>query len=401
MTDKTDFVAPRPHNGDFIRGADVSSLLAVLRSGARFRDWDGETLGESVPENGAGFMRLLADAGANWVRLRVWNDPYDESGRAYGGGNNDLEVAITVGRWASDAGLRVLIDFHYSDFWADPGRQLCPKAWRGMDPAEKARALYDFTSESLDRFLEAGVDVGMVQVGNETSNALAGESRWEDITRLLSAGCRAVRDTGTRRCHPMLRAVHFESPQDRKYPRYAETLRNGGVEYEVFASSYYPEWHGTLENLTDQLRSVAEGFGVLVMVAETNSPWTDIDADGEGSEPVQTGYPADVEGQMREFEDVARAVRAVGKAGVGLFYWENAWIPAVDLTGLTGAALQSARRKAARLWETHGTGWTTRFAASYDPHSASARHYGPGMSGKAMFDFSGRPLESLRVFGKV
>ena len=135
---------------DFYRGMDVSAVLALENSGVKYYNFDGEE--QDV------FM-TLAQAGVNYIRLRVWNDPYDENGNSYGGGNNDVATAITLGQRATQYGMKVCIDFHYSDFWADPKKQFVPKAWEGMDIEEKSDALYHFTLESLTQILDAGVDV--------------------------------------------------------------------------------------------------------------------------------------------------------------------------------------------------------------------------------------------------
>ena len=165
-------------DGDFIRGMDVSSLKSILDSGATFKDYSGNTL------DGQGFMNLLASSGVNWIRLRVWNDPFDSNGNGYGGGNCDLEAAKIMGQWATKAGMKVLIDFHYSDFWADPGKQQVPKDWAGYSVDQKATAIYDYTYSSVQTLLNAGVDVGMVQIGNETTGAICGESGWENMATL-------------------------------------------------------------------------------------------------------------------------------------------------------------------------------------------------------------------------
>ena len=386
-TGKTDNVStplPEPVNAsiyvpyvtddeDFIRGTDVSSLLVVLNSGARFKDWEGNSLGESVEENGAGFMRLLAEAGCNWVRLRVWNDPYDENGKGYGGGNNDLASAVTMGKWATDAGMRVLIDFHYSDFWADPSRQLVPKAWEGMDIDEKAKALGDFTAESLRTLLDAGVDVGMVQVGNETTVGICGETEWPNMLKLYNAGCDAVHAAGD-----ILTCVHMESPQSADFDSIAQHLTDGGVKFDVFATSYYPQWHGTKENMAAKLKGIADKFGVKVMVAETRAPYTAEDGDGSNSN-APADYAVSPQGQALEYAEVAKAVHDIGPAGIGLFYWENAWIPVRNISQLTGAERAKAIEENRRIWDECGSG-------------------GPDMNNKAMFDFDGKPLESLNVF---
>ena len=109
-------------DANFITGVDVSSYLSEKNSGVNFYDFDGNELSNQ------GFFEFLKDCGVNYVRLRVWNDPTDENGNGYGGGNCDIDSAVKMGRWISNAGMKVLIDFHYSDFWADPGKQTAPKA---------------------------------------------------------------------------------------------------------------------------------------------------------------------------------------------------------------------------------------------------------------------------------
>ena len=173
---------------DFYRGMDVSAVLALENSGVKYYNFDGEE--QDV------FM-TLAQAGVNYIRLRVWNDPYDENGNGYGGGNNDVATAITLGQRATQYGMKVCIDFHYSDFWADPKKQFVPKAWEGMDIEEKSDALYNFTLENLTQILDAGVDVGMVQVGNEINNGMCGETDASNVRKLLASGSKAVRDAAT------------------------------------------------------------------------------------------------------------------------------------------------------------------------------------------------------------
>ena len=137
---------------DFIKGVDISSYISETSSGVVYRGWNGEAL------DGAGFFNLLKDSGVNWVRIRVWNNPYDANGNGYGGGNNDIEKAAEMGKLATDAGLKVLIDFHYSDFWADPAMQGAPKAWKNMSGDEKAAAVTEFTKSSLDYLLKRRKD---------------------------------------------------------------------------------------------------------------------------------------------------------------------------------------------------------------------------------------------------
>ncbi len=364
-----------------IVGVDVSSLLSLEESGVRFFTPDG------VPGD---LLAILAEVGVTDVRVRVWNDPFDAQGRGYGGGNVDVARAAEIGRRATALGMRVLVNFHYSDFWADPARQYAPKAWRGLDAREVATAVGDFTADALTRFAEAGVDVGIVQVGNETNEAVAGVTDWAEMCAVFAAGSAAVR----RVLPEALVALHFTNPEEPgRYERYAATLAEHGVDYDVFASSYYAFWHGTLPNLTRLLSHVATTYGKQVMVAETSWTWTL--ADGDGSENAVTeaheAYPATVEGQAQAWQDVHAAVAAVGPAGLGAFYWEPAWLP-------VGPPEQ--REANAELWDRHGSGWMSSFAADYDPTHRGFPHPGSSWDNQAWFDFTGHPHPTLARLGR-
>lgn len=164
---------------DFILGVDLSSVLALEKSGVVFYNEKG-----AVQD----IFQTLKEHGVNYIRVRLWNDPYDEQGNPYGGGNNDLATAIAIGKRAARQGLPLFLNFHYSDFWADPAKQQAPKAWQGLNIDAKAEALYRFTKETLEAMLAAGVDVGMVQLGNETTDRMCGEHNWIRITTLMKAG---------------------------------------------------------------------------------------------------------------------------------------------------------------------------------------------------------------------
>ena len=190
---------------DFIRGMDASAVLVNENSGVKYYNFEGKE--QDV-------FQTLAEAGVNYIRLRVWNDPYDENGKGYGGGNNDVATAIALGKRATQYGMKVCVDFHYSDFWADPKRQHAPKAWKGMSVEEKCDALYAFTTESLTEMLEAGVDVGMVQIGNEINYGMSGESFLPSVTKLLEAGSRAVREIATANQKDIQIVVHYTNIED-------------------------------------------------------------------------------------------------------------------------------------------------------------------------------------------
>lgn len=382
---------------DFIRGADVSSYVSLINSGVSFYDFDGNKLDDQ------GFFNLLADSGINYIRVRVWNDPYNAAGNGYGGGNSDLAAAKKIGQYTTAAGMKLLVDFHYSDLWADPAKQQAPKAWADYTVEQKETAIYDYTKASIQELLDAGIDVGMVQIGNETTSAVCGETDWTNICKLFNAGSKAIRDISS----DILVAVHFTNPEKGTYPSLAATLNENNVDYDVFASSYYPYWHGTLSNLTGTLKTVADTYGKKVMVAETS--WAFSLEDGDGHEnTVRTGnndtgnaYPFSVQGQATEIASVMQAVKNIGDAGIGVFYWEAAWIPVQYAYDAAGNLIDSVLASNKVAWETYGSGWASSYAGEYDAKDAGQWYGGSAVDNQALFDFNGKPLESLKVFKYV
>lgn len=377
---------PRVENlpDDFIGGVDVSSVLSLEASGVVFRRGDG------TPDD---LFEILADAGVTDVRIRVWNDPFDADGNGYGGGDVDVDRAIEIGERATDAGLGVLIDFHYSDFWADPAKQQAPKAWVGLDADDTAVQVEEFTTDALRRLVAAGVDVEMVQIGNETNNGVAGVTGWDDMAKVFSAGAAAVRAEAP----DALVALHFTNPERAGfYENVAARLDVRDVDYDVFASSYYPFWHGTPENLTRVLTDIADTYGKKVMVAETSWAYTLEDGDGHSnvidmpSEAPQ--YPVSVQGQANALRAVVQAVADVGDAGIGVFYWEPAWLP-------VGTPDEIESNKA--LWERDGSGWASSFAGEYEPDDAGTWFGGSAWDNQALFAFDGTASDALNIFSYV
>lgn len=387
---------------DFIGGVDVSSYISLKDSGVKYYNFEGNEVDDQ------GFFDLLSDSGINYIRIRVWNDPYDENGNGYGGGNCDLDKAIKMGQWATKAGMKVLIDFHYSDFWADPSKQMAPKAWADLSSDEKADALYDYTKTSLTKLIDAGVDVGMVQVGNETNNGIAGESGWSDaMLGLFKQGCQAVHDVDS----DILTVVHFANPESKDYVAWAGKLVDYGVDFDVFASSYYPYWHGTLANLQSKLEKIAKNYDKKVMVAETSWATSLIDGDGDantvrvGKNDTQTGdnvyYDFSEYGQATELREVINTIAAT-EGGIGVFYWEPAWLPVnvitEDMTEEERAEALAANKEA---WEKYGSGWATSYGGSYDAKDAGKYYGGSAVDNQGLFDFTGHPMDTLKIFDLV
>jgi len=242
------------------------------------------------------------------------------------------------------------------------------------------------------------VDVGMVQIGNETNGALCGETSsalggWKKIMQLISAGSKAVREV----CPEALVAVHFANPEKAdSYVSYGKNLDYYQVDYDVFASSYYPFWHGTLDNLAAVLSDIATTYGKKVMVAETSYAFTAEDTDffgntiGEGGGIVKD-YPFTQQGQANLVRDVIDTVVNKTENGIGVFYWEGTWISA------GGGSWEENQA----LWERHGSGWASSYAAEYDPEDAGQWYGGCAVDNQAFFDAQGKALESLKVFSLV
>lgn len=366
---------------DFIFGMDASAVLAEEASGVKYYNYEGRE--QDV-------FRTLAESGVNYIRVRVWNDPHDAEGRGYGGGNCDIDTAVEIGKRATQYGMKLLVDFHYSDFWADPSKQMVPKAWKGMEIEEKTEALYQYTFDSLSKLKEAKVDVGMVQIGNETNGSMCGEKIWFNIQYLLAAGSRATREVFPE----ALVAVHFANPETAgRYRDYAKKLDYYALDYDVFGSSYYPYWHGSLDNLANVLSQVAETYDKKVMILETSYAYTPDDTDFNGNTISAGGttvkdYPFTPQGQANMLRALTDTVVNKMTNGIGICYWEGTWIS----VGTESYDINAAK------WEQFGSGWASKYAAGYDPNDAGKYYGGNAVDNQAMFDASGRPLESLKVF---
>lgn len=376
------YVEPIPNlSDDFIRGMDVSSILAEEKSGVRYYNADGKE--QDV-------FTTMAEAGVNYARIRVWNDPFDEDGNGYGGGNNDLAAAIALGKRATENGMKVCIDFHYSDFWADPSKQMCPKAWVDLSLDEKSNALYEFTKDSLTHLLENGVDVCMVQVGNETNNGMAGETQIPNVAKLMSSGSKAVREVAKSHDKEIQVALHYTNANDYDgLDSILYKLSSFQVDYDIFALSYYPYWHGSFENLQNVMANIQDKYGKKTLVAETAYCYTTEDTDGSGNSVGEAdlidAYGATVQSQSAALRDVCATANDAGALGV--FYWEGAWIAVGDVNADNSP-----------VWEEFGSGWASSYAAAYDPNDAGKYYGGCSWDNQALFDAAGKPLESLNTF---
>lgn len=361
----------------FIKGMDLSTLAEVERCGGRF--YDHAQRGDAVD--------ILKGYGMNLVRLRLWNDPYSPTGEPYGAGTNDLPATVAMARRVKEAGLHWLLDFHYSDFWADPGKQTVPKAWREMRPQELAQAVYEYTASVLRTLASEDLLPSIVSVGNEITNGLLWPSgktpNFENIVSFLNAGIRAVRETA-----PDAKVMlHLDNGGNNELYRhwFDHFFAAGGMDFDLIGLSYYPFWHGSLEDLQRNMNDLALRYHKDMLVVEVSMGYTLEDygryekLPPEKRKGMAAGtrlaqlipYPMTPQGQSRFMKDFLEVIRSVPEnRGLGFAYWEPAWIPVP------------------------GSGWANDAALAYTGEK------GPGgneWANQALFDYDGNALPALEV----
>ncbi len=316
----------------FIKGMDVSMTKELEAHGARYYlNGQEEDL-----------FRILKDCGTNMIRLRIWQDPYDEEGNSYGGGENDLETTIELAMRAKENGIDFLLDFHYSDFWADPGKQFKPKAWEELTGEELETAVFLHTHYVLKTLKNHQLVPKMVQIGNEITNGFlwpeGKAEQTENMVALLRAGIKAVR----RECPDIKIVLHLDfGTNNEMYRNWFDRIAPYNVDYDIIGMSYYPHWNGSLAQLLLNMNDVSKRYDKDVIIAETSIGYTTQDMGCKGivytdEEAEVTGYPASPEGQEHYLSDLCSVVRNVdGGHGTGIFYWEPAWIPIKDCNWAT------------------------------------------------------------------
>lgn len=385
-------------SSDFIMGMDISSMISELQSGVVYRDYDGNEL-KTLDD----ICRFIKEQGINHIRIRVWNDPYDANGNGYGGGNNDVAKAKEFANACRNAGLKMLVDFHCSDLWTDPGKQQEPKAWKGYTLEQKKEALNTYITESLNTIDPSKDVVDMVQVGNETTGGFIGETNVSNMCVLFSAGA-----AGVKTYNPDVKVViHVESPHKRTMVTWAENLQNNNVDYDILATSYYPYWHGTLDNLKQQFETVKNTYHKDVMVAETSYAYTLEDSDGHANtvrvgnndSGADTTEPFTEQGQATAIRNLINTVNEAG--GLGVYYWEPAWLTVGNTKGLTGDAYNAQVKENQKKWEKYGSGWASSYANEYDSKDAGKWYGGSAVDNEAMFYPDGTATPALHVWNYV
>lgn len=316
---------------DFIKGADVSIMPELERNGTKFYD-------NGIEQDG---LTILKNHGVNWIRVRIWNNPYVVGPEGVGGGNTDEAKAIEMAKRAKALGMKVLVDFHYSDFWVDPGQQKKPDAWKNDSGDKLVDDVYAYTAKVMQDFNVQGVTPDMVQVGNELNNGMLwpeaqltedNPNGYKFLAKLLNAGLQAVHDND--KDNKVKTMIHLAGVDVNLYHTFFDNLivKNKVNDFDIIGMSFYPFWHGTMDDLKNTMNDVSAKYNKDVIAVETAFGYTLEDADFEKNnfgtnEEKVSGYKATVQGQATGLRDVMATVASVNdNRGLGIFYWAPDWV---------------------------------------------------------------------------
>jgi arabinogalactan endo-1,4-beta-galactosidase len=328
------------NHATFYFGADLSYVNQILDHGGQYKD-DGEVRSP---------YKIFKDHGTDLVRLRIWHNPvwtkeiYDPDGDQLYNDLFDVEKAIQLSK---EQGLKVLLDFHYSDFWTDPGRQAIPAAWLGIKDIEDLKdSVYNYTLKTL-KYLDAkGLMPEFVQIGNETNCGMLYEydddpvagfpacnacnSQWTNLRGVINSGIQAVRDVSATSTIQTKIILHVADPVNITW--WFDNITSGGQvsDFDIIGFSYYPIWHTgvSIPQLSDRVAEYKSKYGKDIMILETAYPWTNSGDDNYGNlfggqTPI-AGFPYTQQGQF----DIMKAItqELIDGGAIGIVYWEPAWI---------------------------------------------------------------------------
>lgn len=363
---------PTLYRDDFVRGVDISTLTAIEDNGGKYYDSNG------VERD---LLDILKDRGVNYVRLRLWNDPKNSNGY------NDKEDVIRQAKRVKAKGLKLLVDFHYSDDWAHPGQQVRPAAWKDLSFNDLVTAVYQYTYDVVSELKQEGAMPDMVQIGNEINSGVltgnGGTVNFDDQIALLNSGANAVRAVKGGDAVKIM--IHLaEGGKNSTFRYFFDGISgvndvNKEVDYDIIGLSYYPFWHGSLEAVKSNMDDMAKRYGKEVIIAETSYPFSYKEGDAHENiintpEKLNTGgatWPATVQGQYDAMKTIMDLIAQVDDdKGAGFFYWEPAWIPA-------------------------NVGWIAQKGDAWENQSMFDYPEYPGNGGHA---YEGYALESLDVY---
>ncbi len=367
-------------NDNMIKGVDISSVIEVENNGGVFYNENG---------NEQDVFEILAESGINYIRIRLWNNPFDsKTGGSFGGGGNDITTALKIATRAKRVGMRICLNFHYSDFWADPANQIVPRAWQGSDFTELEKLIYDYTHSVLKQFEKNGVRPHMVQIGNEINNGICGldlrggESEYANFAKLLASGIKAVRDISSK----INVCLHLAMEQQySKIIWFFDKMADYELDYDIIGLSYYSYWHGNLSNLSMAMTELASKFNKKVAIMEYAYGYTDKFNQNTAniySSQLECvgGYKTSIQGQANYIKDIFNVLNSIkNQYGIGAFYWEPCFLPI------------------------SGIGWAGLNAYDYlvDNGMYANNLNKVTWANQGLFSYSGRVLPSLTTFNKL
>ncbi|WP_308368345.1 MULTISPECIES: glycosyl hydrolase 53 family protein [unclassified Microbulbifer] len=302
-------------DSEYAIGADLSFLKSAEDRGVGFKD------GGAVKPG----LEIFRDHGFNWVRLRLFHSPDRLP--------NDLEYTISLAKAAKQLGYKFLLNYHYSDTWADPQQQFIPAAWEGQSHGELVDSVRAYTRETMQAFREAGAWPDMVQPGNEVIDGmmwpdgqLSQEGGWDRFADLVRAAIEGVEAATTDDVEPPLIMIHIDRGGDMERTKwFFDKFHSYGIDYDVIGQSYYPWWHGTLAELRANFAFMVEAYDKDIVLVEAAYHWRESGEWEDAARADAMEYPQTPEGQMRYWLDVDAAVRAIpGGRGKGVMWWEPA-----------------------------------------------------------------------------
>ena len=349
---------------EFIVGADVSHLQQVEDFGGRFYDQRGQE---------SSCLKILEEHGANFIRLKIWNKPgLPNSDPA---GYNDKRHVLRMATRIKGLGFKLLLNFHYSDWWADPGKQFMPDEWKNLGFEDLQKSLQAFTTDVMVALKAQGTSPEIVQVGNEITRGLLWDvarvsdgfdrpEQWDKLCALLQSGLRAVKSVDA----TIQTMIHIDQGGNNpKSVYFFEQLRKRNVEFDLIGLSYYPIWHGSLSDFEHNVNDLARRYGKGIVIVETAFPYTT--ADGDETPNASKGpftrllpeHRFTVQGQAEMLQAIISVLKRIPQnRGLGFFYWEPDFIPV------------------------KGAGWKYGEGSEWDDQT--------------LFDFHGQALWSLDVF---
>lgn len=304
----------------FYLGADLSYVNEMEDCDAIYKDRNNVTKDP---------FSIFKEEGANLVRVRLWHNP------TWTNYSNYADIKKTLQR-AKSEGMKVLLDFHYSDTWADPTKQEIPAAWLSeIDNTETlGNLLYGYTYETLNNLSNENLLPDIVQIGNEINGMILQQGElvwpinWERNASLINKGIKAIRDISIAKNKSIEVMLHIAQPENGLW-WFEQATQNGVNDFDWIGLSYYPIWSTyTLDNVNTPLTTLIKTYNKRLMIVETAYPFTLENADDAnnilGNDALIDGYPPTQEGQLKYLNKLKTVVESVG--GEGIIYWEPAWV---------------------------------------------------------------------------